>query len=258
MGLLLQGQRVRPDKALEMGLVSELVDSADDLIPAAKKFIEANPESQQPFDVKGYKIPGGKPSTPALAQNLPAFPANLRKQLKGATYPAPKAIMAVAVEGAQVDVDNALAIEGRYFTSLAIGQVAKNMIQAFFFDMNAVNGKRGRPDDIETFASQKVVVLGAGMMGAAIAYVCAKSGIEVVLKDVSQEAADKGRAYSEKLVAKGVEKGKVTQEKGDALLARITADRRPVAAPRTPTSSSRPCSRTPPSRRRSSPRSSRT
>ncbi|WP_372789467.1 3-hydroxyacyl-CoA dehydrogenase NAD-binding domain-containing protein [Paraconexibacter sp.] len=222
MGLLLQGQRVRPDKALEMGLISELVDSPEALIPAAKAFIEANPESQQPFDVKGYKIPGGKPSTPALAQNLPAFPANLRKQLKGANYPAPKAIMAAAVEGAQVDVDNALAIEGRYFTSLATGQVAKNMIQAFFFDMNAVNGKRGRPDDIETFASKKVVVLGAGMMGAAIAYVCAKSGIEVVLKDVSQEAADKGKGYSEKLVAKGIEKGKTTQEKGDALLARIT------------------------------------
>jgi len=230
MGLLLQGQRVRPDKALEMGLISELVDSPDALLPAAKKFIAEHPESQQPFDVKGYKIPGGTPTHPSLAQNLPAFPANLRKQLKGATYPAPKAIMAAAVEGALVDVDNALKIEGRYFTSLATGQISKNMIQAFFFDMNAVNGKRGRPDDIETFSSQKVVVLGAGMMGAAIAYVCAKSGIEVVLKDVSQEAADRGKAYSEKLVAKGIEKGKVTQEKGDALLARITATDDPSLA----------------------------
>src|SRR5207302_4875631 len=121
-----------------------------------------------------YKIPGGTPSTPALAQNLPAFPANLRKQLKGANYPAPKSIMAAAVEGAQVDFDNALEIEGRYFVQLATGQVAKNMIQAFFFDLQRVNGSRGREDDAEPFESKKVVVLGAGMMGAAIAYVCAK------------------------------------------------------------------------------------
>jgi len=231
MGLLLQGTRVRPDKALEMGLISELVDSPDDLLPAAKKFIEANPESQQPWDAdKKYKIPGGTPQTPSLAANLPAFPANLKKQLKGANYPAPKAIMAVAAEGALVDFDNALAIEGRYFTNLATGQVAKNMIQAFFFDMNAVNGDRNRPEGIEKYEAKKAVVLGAGMMGAAIAYVCAKAGIEVVLKDVSLEAAEKGKGYSEKLVAKGVSKGKVTQEKGDALLARITPSADPADA----------------------------
>ncbi len=231
MGVLLQGQRLKPAQAKELGLVDEIVASDDDLIPAAKKWIAENPEAQQPWDADPkYKIPGGTPSTPALAMNLPAFPANLRKQLKGANYPAPKAIMAVAVEGAQVDFDNALKIEGRYFTDLATGQVAKNMIQAFFFDLQAVNGDRGRGSDFEPYQAKKIVVLGAGMMGAAIAYVSAKAGIEVVLKDVSQEAADKGKAYSEKLVAKGVEKGKVTQEKGDALLARITATDKPEDA----------------------------
>jgi 3-hydroxyacyl-CoA dehydrogenase/enoyl-CoA hydratase/3-hydroxybutyryl-CoA epimerase len=231
MGVLLQGQRLKPAKAKELGLVDEIVATQDDLVPAAKKWIAENPEAQQPWDAdKKYKIPGGTPSTPSLAANLPAFPANLRKQLKGANYPAPKAIMAAAVEGAQVDFDSALKIEGRYFVDLATGQVAKNMIQAFFFDLQAVSGKRGRPEGIETFQSKKVVVLGAGMMGAAIAYVCAKSGIEVVLKDVSQEAADKGKGYSEKLVAKGVEKGRVSQEKGDALLARITATDDPSKA----------------------------
>src|SRR4030095_12710963 len=145
----------------------------EDLIPAAKKWIEANPEAQQPWDAdKKYKIPGGTPSTPALAMNLPAFPANLRKQIKGANYPAPHHIMAAAVEGAQVDVDTAFEIEGRYFVDLAPGQVAKNMIQAFFSALNRVNGSRGRPEDVETFQAKKVVVLGAGMMGAAIAYVC--------------------------------------------------------------------------------------
>src|SRR4051812_4772988 len=230
MQLLLQGQRLKPAAAKELGVVDEIVGSVDELVPTAKAWIKANPEGGvQPWDVKGHKIPGGTPTNPKLAQNLPAFPANLRKQLKGANYPAPKAIMAVAVEGAQVDFDNALAIEGRYFVDLAKGQVAKNMIQAFFFDMQAVNN-RERPEGIETFASKKVVVLGAGMMGAGIAYQCAKSGIEVVLKDVSLEAAQKGKQYSEKLVAKGVERGKVTQEKGDALLARITPTDDPSAA----------------------------
>jgi 3-hydroxyacyl-CoA dehydrogenase/enoyl-CoA hydratase/3-hydroxybutyryl-CoA epimerase len=131
--------------------------------------------------------------------------------------------MAAAVEGAQVDFDTAIEIEGRYFVDLVTGQVAKNMIQAFFFDLQAVGGKRGRPDDFETVPVKKVVVLGAGMMGAAIAYVCAKAGIEVVLKDVDQAAADRGRDYSVKLVEKGVSRGKTTQEKGDKLLSLITA-----------------------------------
>jgi 3-hydroxyacyl-CoA dehydrogenase / enoyl-CoA hydratase / 3-hydroxybutyryl-CoA epimerase len=219
--LLMQGQRLRPAQAEELGVVDEIVATPEELVPAAKTWIKANPEAQQPWDVKGYKIPGGTPSNPKLAQNLPAFPANLRKQLKGANYPAPKAIMSVAVEGAQVDFDNALEIEGRYFVDLAKGQVAKNMIQAFFFDMQAVNN-RPRPEGTEEWQAKRVVVLGAGMMGAAIAYVCAKAGIDVVLKDVSLEAAQRGKAYSEKLVAKGVERGKVTQDKGNALLARIT------------------------------------
>jgi 3-hydroxyacyl-CoA dehydrogenase/enoyl-CoA hydratase/3-hydroxybutyryl-CoA epimerase len=224
MQLLLQAQRVRPQKALEMGLVDELVSTREELVPAAKKWIasKAGEEVQQPWDVKGYKIPGGTPSTPSLAANLPAFPANLRKQIKGANYPAPVHIMSAAVEGAQVDFDNASEIEGRYFVDLATGQVAKNMIQAFFFDLNRATGSRGRPDEIEPFRPTKMVVLGAGMMGAAIAYVSAKAGIEVVLKDVSQEAADKGKSYSEKLVARAVERGRSTQEDGEALLARIT------------------------------------
>ena len=232
MGLLLQGQRLRPAKALEMGLIDEIVPTRDDLIPAAKRWIAAQDEefAGQPWDAKGYKIPGGTPSTPSLAANLPAFPANLRKQIKGANFPAPHHIMAAAVEGAQVDFDNASEIEGRYFVDLVCGQVSKNMIQAFFFDLNRATGSRGRPDDVEAFTPRKLVVLGAGMMGAAIAYVSAKAGIEVVLKDVSQEAADRGKAYSEKLLAKAVERGRSSQEDADALLSRITATTDPAAA----------------------------
>jgi 3-hydroxyacyl-CoA dehydrogenase / enoyl-CoA hydratase / 3-hydroxybutyryl-CoA epimerase len=233
MQVLMQGQRLRPAKAKELGLVDEVVATRDHLIPAARKWIEAQGEdfAGQPWDAdKKYKIPGGTPSTPALAANLPAFPANLRKQLKGANYPAPHHIMAAAVEGAQVDFDNALEIEGRYFVDLVTGQVSKNMIQAFFFDLQQVNGDRGRPEGIEPFHARKVVVLGAGMMGAAIAYVCAKAGIEVVLKDVELEAAVKGKAYSEGLVAKAIERGRSTEEKGAALLERIHPTAEPADA----------------------------
>ena len=230
LSVLMQGQRLRPAKALEIGLIDEIVPTRDDLIPAAKKWISGNPEAQQPWDVKGYKIPGGTPSTPSLAANLPAFPANLRKQIKGANYPAPHHIMAAAVEGAQVDFDNAIEIEGRYFVDLVTGQVSKNMIQAFFFDLQRATGDRGRPAGIETFKPSKMVVLGAGMMGAAIAYVSAQAGIEVVLKDVSQGAAFNGKSYSKRLVDKAVERGRSTRAQADELLARITPTTDPAAA----------------------------
>lgn len=231
MTVLAQGTRFRPDKALEIGLVHELVDSIDALVPAAKAWIKANPEGGvAPWDVKGYKIPGGTPSSPAMAAVLPAFPSNLRKQLKGAPMPAPRAILAAAVEGAQVDFDNASTIESRYFTELVTGQISKNMIQAFFFDIQAINAGKSRPDGIEKTKFTKVAVLGAGMMGAGIAYVCAKAGIDVVLKDVAIESAQKGKAYSEAIEAKALSRGKTTQEKSDALLARIhpTADAKDV------------------------------
>ncbi len=230
MQVLMQGQRHRPAKAKELGLVDEIVASKDDLLLAAEAWIKDNPEATQPWDREGYKIPGGTPSTPSLAMNLPAFPANLRKQLKGANYPAPHHIMAVAVESAQLDIDNAFEVEGRYFVDLVVSQVAKNMIQAFFFDLQAVSGSRNRPEGIEPFQAKKVVVLGAGMMGAAIAYVCAKAGIEVVLKDVSLEAAERGKQYSAGLVEKAVQRGRSTQEDGDALLARIHPTDKPEEA----------------------------
>ncbi|MDM3976267.1 3-hydroxyacyl-CoA dehydrogenase NAD-binding domain-containing protein [Mycobacterium marseillense] len=223
MNILSQGTRFKPAKAKEIGLVDELVGSVEELVPAAKAWIKANPDShEQPWDKKGYKMPGGTPASPALAANLPAFPALLKKQLKGAPMPAPRAILDAVVEGAQVDFDTASRIESRYFTSLVTGQVAKNMIQAFFFDLQHINGGGSRPDGIEPVKINKIGVLGAGMMGAGIAYVSAKAGYEVVLKDVSLEAAQKGKGYSEKLEAKALQRGKTTEEKSKALLDRIT------------------------------------
>ncbi|MFC8584311.1 3-hydroxyacyl-CoA dehydrogenase NAD-binding domain-containing protein [Streptomyces sp. NPDC003444] len=220
--VLLQGTQYNPKRALDNGLVHELAATPEEMLAKAVAFIDTHPESQQPWDLPGHKIPGGTPAHPKFAANLPAFPANLRKQLNGAPYPAPAAIMAAAVEGSQVDFETASVIESRYFTELVTGQTAKNMIQAFFFDLQAVNSGASRPKGIEPRRVRKVAVLGAGMMGAGIAYSCARAGIEVVLKDVSAESAAKGKEYSEKLCAKAVARGRTTQEKADALLARIT------------------------------------
>lgn len=223
VNVLSQGTRFRPDKAKAAGLVDEIVSSVDELIPAAKAWIKANPDKNtQPWDVKGYKIPGGTPASPAFAAILPSFPSLLRKQLKGAPMPAPRAILAAAVEGSQVDFDTASRIESRYFTSLVTGNVAKNMIQAFFFDLQSINAGGSRPEGIGQTPIKKIGVLGAGMMGAGIAYVSAKAGFDVVLKDVTIEAATKGKGYSEKLEAKALERGRTTEEKSKALLGRIT------------------------------------
>ncbi len=230
MDVCLQGTRFTPADARATGLVDELVASREELLGAAKAWITAHQDdaeaAQQPWDRQRYRMPGGTPSTPALAAFLPAFPANLRKQTKGADYPATRAIMSTAIEGAQVDFETATRIESRYLTSLITGPVATNMIQAFFFDLQAINSGVLRPEGVPSFTPRKVGVLGAGMMGAGIAYSAARSGMDVVLKDVSAEAADKGKQYSVGLLDKAVSRGKMTEEKKAEVLGRIapTAD----------------------------------
>ncbi len=223
MKVLMQGQRMKADKAQKVGLIDELAADRDEMLAKAREWIKANPKAQQPWDQKGYKIPGGDPKNPKFAMNLPAFPANLKKQIKGANYPAPLAIMSAAVEGAQVDFDNASTIEGRYFVSLVTSQVAKNMITAFFFNLQAINAGASRPKDVPKFRAEKVGILGAGMMGAGIAYVTARSGAQVVLKDISQENAEKGKDYSRKLLDKEISRGKMTEEKKEQILSLIHA-----------------------------------
>jgi 3-hydroxyacyl-CoA dehydrogenase/enoyl-CoA hydratase/3-hydroxybutyryl-CoA epimerase len=229
MDVLLPGTQFKPDAAREKGLVDELVASREELVPAAKAWIKANPDaSQNPWDQPGYKMPGGTPSNPKLAAFLPAFPALLRKQTKGAVYTAPRAIMSAAVEGAQVDFDTASRIESRYLTNLIVNQGSKNMIQAFFFDLQAINSGSLRPDGIPPYRAVKVGVLGAGMMGAGIAYSCARAGMEVVLKDIAVENAEKGKAYSAKLLDKAISRGRSAEEKKAEVLGRITATQDPA------------------------------
>ncbi|WBB61910.1 3-hydroxyacyl-CoA dehydrogenase NAD-binding domain-containing protein [Streptomyces sp. WMMC500] len=226
--VLLQGQKYRPQDALAKGLVHELAETPEELLAKAREWIKANPEAAQPWDERGYRIPGGTPSHPKVAASLPAYPANLRRQLKGANMPAPRNILSAAVESAQVDLESGLEIETGYLVELMTGQVAKNMMQAFFYDMQHINSGGSRPEGHAPHTARKVAVLGAGMMGAGIAYSCARGGLEVVVKDVSPEAAAKGRQYSEKVLGKAVARGRMSREKADQVLARITPTAEPA------------------------------
>ncbi len=221
---LLEGKRVQPSVAKAAGLIHETVATMEELVPAAKAWILANKDNEaaavQPWDTQGYKIPGGNANHPAIAPMLPAAAAMLHKKTRG-LLPAPEAILDVAVSAMRVDFDTAMRIESRRFTGLACSPQAKNMINTFFFQMNKLNAGASRPKGIEPQVTKKVGVLGAGMMGQGIAYVSAMAGIEVILKDISQEAADKGKAYTEKLLAKRVEKGRMAEEKAQQVLALI-------------------------------------
>jgi len=212
---LLEGKRVAPQTALAEGMIHETVTSVAELIPRAKAWILANKDSEdaavQPWDTKGFRLPGGNASSPKLAQLIMAAPAMLRQKTRG-LLPAPEKILDCAVEAARLDFDSALEVESRGLTHLAVTPQAKNMISTFFFGMNKVNGGASRPRDIDPYTTKKVGVLGAGMMGQGIAYVSAMAGIEVVLKDISEEAAGKGKAYSEKLLEKQVARGRMTED----------------------------------------------
>ena len=220
--LLMEGKKLRPSAALKAGIIDELADSPEDMTAKARAFIDANPKCQQPWDKKGFKLPGGAPHHPAMAQKLAIAPAMLKQKTKGC-YPAPERIMAAAVEGAQVGFDNGSLIETRYFAELVIGQVAKNMTGTFWFQLNDINAGGSRPEGVEKESFKKVGVLGAGMMGAGIAYSTANRGIEVVLKDISLESAEKGKSYSENLLAKQVSRGRMTEEEKVQILGRIKA-----------------------------------
>ncbi|MCX7079318.1 MAG: 3-hydroxyacyl-CoA dehydrogenase NAD-binding domain-containing protein, partial [Pseudomonas sp.] len=217
---LLEGKKVTPQHALQAGLIDELAADRDELLAKARAWIIANPTVKQRWDMSGYQIPGGTPSHPKVAQMLAIAPSILRSKTNGC-LPAPEKILCAAVEGAQVDFDTAQLIETRYFTELTTGQVAKNMIGTFWFQLNEINAGSSRPQGFAPYVTRKVGVLGAGMMGAGIAYVSAVAGIEVVLKDINLAAAEKGKAYSATLLDKKVARGQLTAEQRETTLARI-------------------------------------
>ena len=222
---VLESKLFNPAEAHQLGLVHELVASADELLPRAKAWIASVQGSADaathPWDRKDYKMPGGTPSNPKIAGGLVVAPAMLKTRTRG-LYPAPHATLAAMVEGAQVDFDTAMRIESRYLASLMVSPVAKNMINTFFFNLNAIKSGQSRPKDVPKYKPQKVGILGAGMMGAGIAYAQASRDIATVLKDVSLEKAEHGKAYSQKLTQSRVDKGRMNPHDQTALLGRIT------------------------------------
>ncbi|MCY7318640.1 MAG: enoyl-CoA hydratase/isomerase family protein [Ramlibacter sp.] len=219
---ILESRLFSAREALELGLVHELVADAAALRPAALAFIAANHEAHHPWDDKSFRMPGGTPADPRIAAMLSVAPAALKLKTRG-LYPAPEAALAAMVEGAQVDFDTALRIESRYLARLIVGPVARNMINTFFFNMNAIKSGQSRPGESARYKPQKVGILGAGMMGAGIAYVQASRGIATVLKDVSLARAEAGKAYSARLTQPRVDQGRMSAFDQTALLTRISA-----------------------------------
>ncbi|AOF87808.1 enoyl-CoA hydratase/isomerase family protein [Hydrogenophaga sp. RAC07] len=229
---ILESKLFNPREALDLGLVHALVpangdDVAASLRTAALLWIAANPQAQHPWDAKDYKIPGGTPANPKIAGMLTVAPAMLKQKTRG-LYPAPEAALAAMAEGAMVDYDTATRIESRYLAKLIVSPVARNMINTFFFNMNAIKSGQSRPKDVPRYKPKKVGILGAGMMGAGIAYVQASRGIETVLEDVSLENAQRGKAYSAKLTQPRVDKARMSPHDQQALLERITPTAHPA------------------------------
>lgn len=223
---LTEGKKLKAKEAVSAGIINDLAETPEEMIAKAIIWIKNNPKAINPWDDKAFKFPGGDARNPKVASMIPIVPAMTKKKTFG-NYPAVEAIINTAVEGSVVDFETACRIESRYFTSLAVGQVSKNMISAFWYNLNAINAGGSRPKGFDKYTTKKVGVLGAGMMGAGIAYVSAISGMEVVLKDVSLEAAEKGKAYSEGLLKKRVSKGKMTKEKAEEILSKIHATDKP-------------------------------
>jgi 3-hydroxyacyl-CoA dehydrogenase/enoyl-CoA hydratase/3-hydroxybutyryl-CoA epimerase len=218
---LLESKLFGPREALELGLVHELVPDAGQLREKALAWIDAHPQAVQPWDEKNYKIPGGGATSPQVKAGLAVAPAMIKKNSRG-LYPAPEYALAAMVEGTLVDYDTALRIESRYLARLIVSPVAKNMINTFFFNLNAIKSGQSRPKGIARYKPARVGVLGAGMMGAGIAYVQASRGITTVLKDVDLPRAEKGKAYSIKITQPRVDKGRMSPYDQTELLARIT------------------------------------
>ena len=202
---LIEGKLFKPAEAAKLGLLQGLAKDPANALSMAREWIKANPSPVQPWDAKDYRMPGGSPSSPAISQMLAVAPAMLTEKTRG-LYPAPEAILSAMVEGAYVDFDTAMRVESRYLAKIAVGQVAKNMVSAFFFNLNAIKSGAGRPksasSDIPRWKPAKVGILGAGMMGGGIAFATATRGIPCVLKDVTIEAAEKGKAYTETILTK--------------------------------------------------------
>ncbi len=234
--LMVEGKRISPKEALGYGMVNDMAATREEMMEKAMKWILANPKAIQPWDEfdkktgaikarENYKVPGGNVQSPTGMRTFAGGTAMIMDKTKG-NYPAPIAILSCVYEGLQVNMDRAIPIEARYFVKVATSREAKNLIGVMFLGKNEADKGASRPKNIPATDVKKLGILGAGFMGAGIAYVSAMAGIEVVLKDLSLEGAEKGKDYSRGLVQKGIERGKTTADKGEKLLSLIkpTAD----------------------------------
>ena len=219
---LLEGKLSEPKKAKAAGIIDEIVPG-EELLTRAREWVLAakDPDLVKPWDAKGYKMPGGAPYHPAGFMTFVGASAIINGKTQG-VYPAAKALLSAVYEGALVPFDTALKIEARWFTHVLMNPSSGAMIRSLFINKEALEKGANRPD-VADEKVRKLGVLGAGMMGAGIAYVAANAGIEVVLIDAKQDAADKGKSYSEGLLDKGMKRGKVTEAKKAEVLGRITA-----------------------------------
>ncbi len=218
--LMLQGKMIKVEQAHALGLLHDTCPTSE-LIEKAKTWVKANPDAKQPWDMDKFKIPGGGPYHPAGYQTFAAANPMLRKNTNG-NYPSQRYILAAVYEGLQVDIDAGLRIECRYFTKLMMRPESRNMIRSIFLSKQALDKADARPSGQQKGQINKIAVIGAGFMGAGVAYVSAMSGIDVYLIDVDQNGADKGKEFAQKELDKRVSRNKMSQEKADGILSRIT------------------------------------
>lgn len=219
--LLSEGAALSADKAREAGLIDQLAADKDEMMAQARQWILGNPVVAQPWDSEGYQIPGGAVTDKHIEDFIVLTTAKLQAKKRN-LYPAPQAILSAAVEGMQVDFEAANRIESRYLTYLAATPVAKNMITTFF-QLNKLKAGISRPRGYDKTAVKKLGILGAGMMGSGIAYAAAAVGLNVVLKDVSLAAAEKGKAYTDKVASTLIKRGALDETKKQAMLDLILA-----------------------------------
>ena len=218
--LMTQGKTLHPATAKDIGLIDAIATDKADMVKQATDWINANPDIQQPWDKKGFKIPGGDSKHPNIVQVFSIAPAMANQKSHG-NYPAITHIMSCVFEGCLVDIDTGLEIESRYFAACVLSAESRNMINTLWTQLNSIKKGQSRPNGFERTTIKTVGILGAGMMGAGIAYVSAKAGIEVVLLDTTIEGAEKGKAYSATILDKAISRKRSTEEKKQALLNRI-------------------------------------
>jgi len=220
--VLADGKRFLPKEALEAGMIDALAKDEKEMLSIAKQWLLKNQEGRRVWDTIDGKIPGGRAKNNELGQRISLLTAQLMRDTEN-NYPAPAAILNTLTEGSLVDFDTACRIESRYFTELVKSREAKNMIKAFWYDFNAIKEGSSRPKGFGKFRVKKVGIIGAGLMGSSIAFICLMNRMEVVLKDISKAVAEKGKDLCEQKLNEMVEKGKLTAPQVPKILKKIMA-----------------------------------